>query len=229
MAKAIDWEFWAHMPALQVWQACALSVGIEPDNLKPIAHGWMDGVGGDPIFEEKSFPSRDAKEGYSKRLRLLTAYLTDSDHFRIHTLDIYSKARCQIYMADFARWAVFQMKWESLPPEIVVLAESLPNMRPTKIEGSPNIDEADKLPTTPAITASVPITSSQDWHQAARDIADDLDRSDANGHCHDSIKNISERVSVEMRKRKIYGPRGPISDTTILREALQGGRWKRKR
>jgi len=41
-------------------------------------------------------------------------------------------------------------------------------------------------------------------------------------------RDIAERVARRLRERGINGPRGPLSGGTILREALQGGRWKRK-
>jgi hypothetical protein len=60
------------------------------------------------------------------------------------------------------------------------------------------------------------------WCEVARAIADELDQIDAKCGAHDSKSNIADRVAVEMRKRKIFGPRGPVSANTVLREALGG-------
>lgn len=94
---------------------------------------------------------------------------------------------------------------------------------------------------TAATTSEVPTASptepdkgevatlaSSDWKDSARVIADELAGIDAGCGSHDSISGIASRVAVEMRKRKIYGPRGPLAEGTILRNALQGGQWKRK-
>ncbi|MDI3515301.1 MAG: hypothetical protein PWP40_2530 [Rhodocyclaceae bacterium] len=67
-----------------------------------------------------------------------------------------------------------------------------------------------------------------DWRVQARAIADELDAIDANAKSFSSVRDIAERVARRLRERGINGPRGPLSGGTILREALQGGRWKRK-
>lgn len=72
-------------------------------------------------------------------------------------------------------------------------------------------------------------TTSDDWRDKARAIADELDAADARGDCYDSVRHLAERVATVMRERRIYGPRGPLNDQTVLREALQGRRWNRKR
>lgn len=66
------------------------------------------------------------------------------------------------------------------------------------------------------------------WEESARLIADELDAQDKKSRCHDSLKGMSERVATEMRNQEIYGPRGPLSAGTILRQALQGKKWKRR-
>lgn len=67
-----------------------------------------------------------------------------------------------------------------------------------------------------------------DWREQARAIANELDAADRKAGAHDSLKGVAERVAEHMRKRGIIGPRGPVSGSTVLREALQGGKWKRK-
>lgn len=71
-------------------------------------------------------------------------------------------------------------------------------------------------------------TAADDWKEDARRIADEIDATDAKVGAYDSVKNIAERVAKQMRERGIRGPRGPLSGGSVLRDALQGGRWKRK-
>ena len=68
-----------------------------------------------------------------------------------------------------------------------------------------------------------------DWRVQARAIADELDAIDANAKSFSSVTDIAGRVAKRMRERGIEGPRGPLSGGTVLREALQGGKWKRKK
>lgn len=67
------------------------------------------------------------------------------------------------------------------------------------------------------------------WQERAREIADIFDATDAKSGAHDSLTSIAQRVENKMRTLGIHGPRGPLSSGTILREALQGQRWTRKR
>ena len=68
-----------------------------------------------------------------------------------------------------------------------------------------------------------------DWKAQARAIADEHDAANKKGGCHDSLTSMADRVAKSMREREIYGPRGPLGGKTVLREALQGGKWSRKR
>ena len=68
-----------------------------------------------------------------------------------------------------------------------------------------------------------------DWKVQARAIADEHDAADKKSGCYDSLTNMADRVAKSMREREIYGPRGPLGGKTVLREALQGGKWNRKR
>ena len=47
----------------ELWQACALVVGIDPDCLKHQPQGWMAGPGSGPIFLKNSF------QGETRRFR----------------------------------------------------------------------------------------------------------------------------------------------------------------
>jgi hypothetical protein len=68
-----------------------------------------------------------------------------------------------------------------------------------------------------------------DWRDRARVIADELDDRDTQAGAYDSVSSLADRVAYRMRELEIHGPRGPLSGPTILREALQGKKWKRKR
>jgi len=64
------------------------------------------------------------------------------------------------------------------------------------------------------------------WTAEARRIADKLHLRD-HPHAFSSLSDIADRVAADFRERGIKGPRVPLSGGTILREALQGGQWKR--
>ncbi|CDS49414.1 hypothetical protein [Polaromonas sp. CG9_12] len=67
---SIDWHFWCNMQTVKLWQACALTVGLDPDRLRPHPQAWMAGPGSGPVFDGKSFPSQEIEAKFEKALRL---------------------------------------------------------------------------------------------------------------------------------------------------------------
>jgi len=78
-------------------------------------------------------------------------------------------------------------------------------------------------------TANKEATSAVPWTVSARQIADDLHRKDAKGGVWSSLKDMGDRVAIIAAEKDIKGAQGPLTGANILREALQGGRWKRPR
>ena len=68
---------------------------------------------------------------------------------------------------------------------------------------------------------------SSSWQDRARAIADEMHRRDLAARVWSSNSDIADRVAKEAMRRGVTGPRGQLTAGNILREALQGGRWKR--
>ncbi len=97
--RAPDWDFWRHVRRAEVWQVCALSLNIDPDSLERGAYGQWRG-----------FASNEVAERFDKRIRLYSNVTNTLAH-------------SEITLSDFAAWAVKEMKWSDLPPELVALAQ----------------------------------------------------------------------------------------------------------
>jgi hypothetical protein len=110
-----DWNFWRHMLQVGAWQACALSVNIDPDSMEPDMSG-----GNGPHFGEESFPNNTIKVEYEKRLRLLKGYLSDSSFFSPSTQHMGNPNLRGVKLAEFATWAL-SFGWK-LPPELKSMA-----------------------------------------------------------------------------------------------------------
>jgi hypothetical protein len=67
------------------------------------------------------------------------------------------------------------------------------------------------------------------WTIHARQIADECDLKDEKAGAQSCLTDMARRVAEIAAARKIEGPRGPLTGANILREALQGGKWKRLR
>ena len=108
-------------------------------------------------------------------------------------------------------------------PAVVIAGADLPALAATadkpKPQAATDAPGAVRDGETPAAAAI--------WQEEARAIADELDARDRKAGAYSSTTDIADRVADEMRKRGVEGPRGPLMPANILREALQGKRWKR--
>ena len=64
----IPWKLWTSLPSLELWQAVALLVDIDPDSLTHHPNAWMAGPGRGPVLESRSFPSAAKREAFDKAL-----------------------------------------------------------------------------------------------------------------------------------------------------------------
>lgn len=113
--KAPDWQIWQHMPEVKLWQAVVLSLNENPDRLT-YSNGRI--VSGETVDEYFS----DNREA-TKRLRLLTANLSDRRHFSACTLNMGDPRLSGVRLPEFAEWALSVVEWEGLPPELVAMAQ----------------------------------------------------------------------------------------------------------
>jgi len=106
-----DWDFWLIMPKVELWQACALSLNIEPDSIAPE----NDGMGGESFFKAEKFPDSEIWNKFNKRLRLLDAYIREQDECFPHAMEL----------VTFIRLAMnFPHSW-NMPPELVAPVQKL--------------------------------------------------------------------------------------------------------
>jgi hypothetical protein len=103
----INWKYWGSLQVLQQWQACALSLNINPDDLraKPMP------VPGKPVFNSSCFPSADVHLEFDKRLTMLIRQA------RGNPLAVVSPA-------VFAAWCL-RVELENLPLELTAMAETV--------------------------------------------------------------------------------------------------------
>lgn len=118
-ANTLDWREWINTPKVEVWQACALSLNIDPHSLKQ-RDGYMSESGGSPYFKDYSFPSIAIREECNLRRRVLIANLRDDPKkfsLRSSTASGYSEVR----LSEFAAWAL-SIGWD-IPAELAAMAK----------------------------------------------------------------------------------------------------------
>ena len=111
--KKPDWSEWSLAPKVEVWQAVALSMDLEPHDLHMDVHTPLLGFGS--FFKPNSFPSSAKEREFEKRLRILEANLEDSAKFP--NVVINRELRLSIVaLPEFSAWAV-SVGWE-IPEEL---------------------------------------------------------------------------------------------------------------
>ncbi|WP_300340238.1 hypothetical protein [Accumulibacter sp.] len=144
--KRPNWNEWKHIPDVTVWQACALSMDIDPHSMVPhrrligtssgaVRPMEKDAVG--PSLEPYDFSSADAQAEFERRQRTLRMHLSNRTFFSPGVLNQIQPDNSLVRLSEFASWAQSVVMWDGLPVELVEMASTLP-----KTEESP----ASKIP-----------------------------------------------------------------------------------
>ena len=124
--KKPDWNEWSLMPRVELWQAVALSMDLEPHDLHRDVHTPLLGFGS--FFKPNSFPSSIIEREFEKRLRILEANIEDSAKFPDAVINGELR-RSIVELPEFSVWAV-SVGWE-MPEELA--------------KTSPEADEGDEV------------------------------------------------------------------------------------
>ncbi|VWB64661.1 hypothetical protein [Burkholderia lata] len=142
---SIDWEFWLALQTIEEWQACALSVNLDPDKLRldQYANAYAK-AGSMPVYDPLCFLTAEQEDKFKKRLRLLASVLsTDQPHFR-RPLGIPQRhGHRQIYLADFSVWAMSIATRDELPLPLTDFAKSVERVPPLANRIASAHDEAE--------------------------------------------------------------------------------------
>ena len=104
-----NWNKWGHMRDVELWEAVALSLNLEPDKL-PVYLAAFERFGDDPF--------RICPQSFLDRLQVANSNCGISLGYRpVHKL----KARCLVDLPAFGAWAVNQ-NIPDMPPKLAALA-----------------------------------------------------------------------------------------------------------
>ncbi len=135
---------------------------------------------------------------------------------RIDTMSDAEIAECRISRSDAERY--FADRGHLSAEEVARMFATAP----------PATDHAQQIETTDEQTTNAEtVTAAAEWKSEVRKIADEFHAQDLAGGAWSSLSDMAGRVAVEARERGIRGPHGQLTAGNILREALQGKKWKR--
>ena len=202
----VNWNFWLNMPTVKIWQACALSLDIDPDKMTGSMEcdGWQ--------FYPSSFRTIKEKDDFDKRCRLLTKIAFNNENIRstegIRVLSInHRDIDSEIYLGGFPEWAL-SIKWD-IPKEL-----KTPVTTKEKIKDKPNKD-LWLIPRDSDPESKLP------WHISARYFARKLVKDDPTLLTKRSalcIKVAASLAGVGLYKR---GGKKPYDPQTIRKELIK--------
>jgi hypothetical protein len=153
-----NWREWKHTPDVTVWQACALSLDINPRRLVPDTRLIDRYPTKGPFFLPQNFASKEVEEEFDLRQRLLLVNLPNYTFFPTRYRDRWEGSRREgnslVRLPEFASWAVSVVMWEGMPPELIELAIALPRteLSPPTIPPPPISDRQTLLRQRKSVT-----------------------------------------------------------------------------
>jgi len=116
--KTPDWNFWRGMRKVLYWQACALSVGADPDTMgrRPGDSAWSYDA-----HHLDQLP-KSSQETLKKRLKLLAANRYERTIFTLPMAQYSGLNTGEVFLSEFAAWGV-SLGWDNMPQELVAMAQ----------------------------------------------------------------------------------------------------------
>ena len=171
----ITWKLWLSVPTVELWEAVALVVAIEPRCLEPSAHGWMAGPGRGPFFTPRSFPSEAKRADFDKALSFAerAANVAGPIHRRTGAAMGMSASTALVSLAEVVAYFV-GVDWPGIPAPLLALVSAPDSTATGKAADAcrqpKNDDEqagngaGEPVPDNPAVGAA------SDWKQVARPV-----------------------------------------------------------
>lgn len=200
------------MPEVKQWEACALSLNVNPNKMRPHPQGWMAGPNNGPTFIATSFPSATVQTEFDNRARLLGASLFKSPHFaNVNNLVIGGRHLATVNLSEFAAWGLSVEL--DMPPELVAMATGMQPAPAQNAAPAPVVAASDTkqwLQADPRDPAPA-----QHWYTPARYFARQLVVSDSTLLIKKLV--LADKVSKSLANVGIYkrGDKKPLDAATV--------------
>jgi hypothetical protein len=94
----VDWDFWVTLREVKVWQAVALSLGLDPDTMNQSRDFWRHSP------EDRDIPNVRLRDEFSQRLRLLVSDRLDPKRFTGQSNSTDTPANHRVLLAEVGTW-----------------------------------------------------------------------------------------------------------------------------
>jgi hypothetical protein len=173
--RAIDWAFWRNMHTVKLWQACALVVGVDPDQLKYSRNGWMAGPNAGPRFEDSSFPNLEAKERYGKAVRLAESAVSymDGPIFPQGTPHPGNNKEKDVSLSEVVAFFV-SCEWAAIPEKLQATSQTSRPVKAAPVATAPTTEQTNRTvePKFSMKQAGLIAAHKHEWSTIERDLKD---------------------------------------------------------
>ncbi len=206
----VQWKYWVNIPTVTLWEACLLSLGLNPKTMRQLPAESVDFPSPPPYFKSSAFPSEAVETEYEMRLELLRRNIGVNRFFSSCKIDERDPNYAEISLCKFTSWGL-SIPFTDMPRELVAIAQN------SGAVGN------DLIPKDSA--EAIPIQNADDWKTQARKIGERINL----GNKKLSVDKIAKKVHEEMVDRQSKGEKGmtgrggkiPCADS-IKRHALAG-------
>ena len=223
-----DWSKWLQMPELELWQAVALSLNVEPDTLGSVCYEDEDGMwysfhDANTIerFPIDIFDPPTIRDEFIKRKAILEGHVNTGNCFTASLQTI--GAHKYIESSEFAVWVV-EHGWE-IPDQLSSLGLSALKITPTAdSKSSTSATESTGLSTTKTADAS-----SENWKLRVQTIAAKKWRQAYDQGCSPTIANMKDAIAKSCREQDVKTTNGVYPSAEYLRtHVLSNKHWKNR-
>lgn len=200
---------------MKVWEACVLSLGLEPSSMKFERESWMYQQGTGPHIESESFPNPKVEKDYEDLVDALTANLFEREYFSPAAITTVGKGYCGVRLDEFVRWATLNVEWLDLPPELAghVLNSSDGDSEESNKKSQSNVTNPSDKPSA--------VKQEEAWIEFCKSQIDDIFHSRiASGKAATKEYIAGELVGRCKRKNYVTKRNKQISKANVLRRVL---------
>jgi hypothetical protein len=118
--KAPDWSEWNYIPEVEVWQAVALSMNLEPNALRRNTDTPLLGFGS--FFKEGTFLNIPMESEFDKRIRLVLANLVEEKVFSKVVINRIELRQSKLNLSEFVNWILKDKIFKNIPKKLRIIA-----------------------------------------------------------------------------------------------------------
>lgn len=219
--REINWDYWRNLGAVEPWEACALSLDIDPDTMWPDRQGYLVGPGALPMYgPQPNNKTIETLVELNLRVKRLSRYINDRGF-------LMSAKSGKLPLTQFVEW----LGSMGLAPPLA-LAELHPTLEDqakwhdinTWLNENPDIprrpnplDTSSNRFGPPATELAKPRADTNQWKGPARQLGQAVFAE----HPRWSVEQIAKEVAKQLAGKRICGRGGKnLKPETVKRHAL---------